>query len=80
MPFYTGGNFEHLPMAAEVVLAITVAILVILFSAQRFGTDAVGAAFAPILIAWFLAIAGENYTCKFPYLLSSLCSASRQSD
>lgn len=44
---------------AGIVLAITVVILLILFSAQRYGTDAVGAAFAPILIIWFISIAGK---------------------
>ena len=37
---------------------ITVLILVAMFSAQRYGTDFVGAAFAPILVIWLLAIAG----------------------
>ena len=45
---------------AELVLAITIAILIVLFSAQRYGTDAVGAAFAPILIVWFISIAGKS--------------------
>jgi len=45
-------------LVAEVVIVITVIILVGMFSAQRYGTDAVGAAFAPILIIWLIAIAG----------------------
>ena len=44
--------------SAEVVIVITVIILVAMFSAQRYGTDFVGAAFAPILVFWLLAIAG----------------------
>lgn len=49
----------HTSSAAEVVLVITIAILVTLFSAQRYGTEIVGAAFAPILIVWFISIAGN---------------------
>lgn len=37
---------------------ISVAILIILFSAQRFGTDKVGYSFAPIVGIWFLVNAG----------------------
>lgn len=43
--------------AAQVVL-ISVAILFMLFSVQRFGTDKVGYTFAPIISVWFLLIAG----------------------
>ncbi|KAL6652818.1 hypothetical protein ACP70R_011743 [Stipagrostis hirtigluma subsp. patula] len=40
------------------VVLITIAILVVLFSVQRFGTDKVGYSFAPIIILWFLLIGG----------------------
>nr|BAJ98177.1 predicted protein [Hordeum vulgare subsp. vulgare] len=42
---------------AQVVL-ISVAILFMLFSFQRFGTDKVGYTFAPVISMWFLLIAG----------------------
>ena len=42
---------------AETVVAITVAILLVLFSLQRYGTGLVGGAFAPILLTWLLSIA-----------------------
>jgi KUP system potassium uptake protein len=42
---------------AQVVL-ISVAILFMLFSVQRFGTDKVGYTFAPVITVWFLLIAG----------------------
>jgi KUP system potassium uptake protein len=42
---------------AQVVL-ISVAILFMLFSVQRFGTDKVGYTFAPVISVWFLLIAG----------------------
>ncbi|XP_020147103.1 potassium transporter 19-like [Aegilops tauschii subsp. strangulata] len=40
------------------VVWISVAILFLLFSVQRFGTDKVGYSFAPIISVWFIFIAG----------------------
>ncbi|KAI5018790.1 hypothetical protein ZWY2020_043678 [Hordeum vulgare] len=40
------------------VVWISVAILFLLFSVQRFGTDKVGYSFAPIISVWFVLIAG----------------------
>lgn len=40
------------------VVLISVAILFMLFSVQRFGTDKVGYTFAPVISMWFLLIAG----------------------
>ncbi|XP_054794168.1 potassium transporter 5-like [Prosopis cineraria] len=40
------------------VVGISIAILVVLFSVQRFGTDKVGFSFAPIIIVWFSFIGG----------------------
>ncbi|KAK7275545.1 hypothetical protein RIF29_16664 [Crotalaria pallida] len=45
-------------LGQDVVVGITVAILVLLFSMQRFGTDKVGFSFAPIILVWFLFIGG----------------------
>ena len=44
-------------LCAETVVAITVAILLVLFSLQRYGTGLVGPAFAPILLVWLFSIA-----------------------
>lgn len=43
---------------ADTVVWVSVAILVLLFMVQRFGTDKVGYSFAPIICVWFLFIAG----------------------
>lgn len=43
-------------ISQEVVVGISVAILIILFSVQRFGTDRVGTAFAPAILVWFTFI------------------------
>uniref|UniRef100_A0A804MGW3 K+ potassium transporter integral membrane domain-containing protein n=1 Tax=Zea mays TaxID=4577 RepID=A0A804MGW3_MAIZE len=40
------------------VVWISVAILFLLFSVQRFGTDKVGYTFAPVISVWFVLIAG----------------------
>ena len=42
------------------IIMITLGILLILFSIQRFGTDVVGKAFGPVMLAWFtfLGVAG----------------------
>lgn len=38
------------------ILPIAVGILVVLFAAQKFGTAAIGKAFGPIMLAWFVVI------------------------
>ncbi|XP_050369129.1 potassium transporter 5-like [Argentina anserina] len=43
-------------MTEDMIVWISVAILIILFMIQRFGTDKVGYSFAPILCIWFLFI------------------------
>lgn len=40
------------------VVWTSIAILVCLFSVQRFGTDKVGCTFAPIICIWFASIGG----------------------
>ncbi|XP_006647253.1 potassium transporter 19 [Oryza brachyantha] len=40
------------------VVWISVAILILLFSVQQFGTDKVGYSFAPVISVWFILIAG----------------------
>src|SRR3954463_15619123 len=48
------------PAFEDLVVPITLAIIVVLFSIQRFGTGAVGKAFGPVMALWFgtLAISG----------------------
>ncbi|XP_052153290.1 potassium transporter 1 [Oryza glaberrima] len=54
-----GGIREKAPNLTQTqVVMISVAILFMLFSVQRFGTDKVGYSFAPIISVWFLLIAG----------------------
>ncbi|XP_073127301.1 potassium transporter 5-like [Henckelia pumila] len=42
----------------EAVVYISIAILIVLFCVQRFGTDKVGFSFAPAVCLWFLFISG----------------------
>ena len=46
------------PFLASAVVPITVVIIIALFAAQRFGTAQIGRVFGPIMLLWFLAIAG----------------------
>jgi KUP system potassium uptake protein len=46
-----------LPALGRFVVPITLAVLVLLFAFQRFGTRIVGRAFGPITSTWFLALA-----------------------
>ena len=45
------------PSLGDVVVPITIAVLAALFAVQRFGTRAVGGAFGPVMVVWFVAIA-----------------------
>ncbi|KAL2336395.1 hypothetical protein Fmac_010841 [Flemingia macrophylla] len=52
-------------LGQEAVMGIYIAILVVLFFVQRFGTDRVGSLFAPILLVWFSLIAGIGSEAMF---------------
>ncbi|MGB8377962.1 MAG: KUP/HAK/KT family potassium transporter, partial [Rhodanobacteraceae bacterium] len=45
------------PTLVTWVLPVTIAVLLVLFAAQRFGTHVIGRAFGPIVVLWFLALA-----------------------
>lgn len=44
------------PSVSENVVPISIAFLVVLFLVQRFGTHAIGRAFGPVMLVWFLVI------------------------
>jgi KUP system potassium uptake protein len=46
------------PGLAHLVVPISLAILALLFAAQRFGTGAVGWLFGPVILLWFVVIGG----------------------
>jgi len=57
-----------------VILAITVVILIGLFSIQRHGTGAIGKLFGPVMIVWFVTIAalGLAQIVQHPQVLQAL--------
>ncbi len=56
------------------ILPATVAILLALFTAQRFGTATIGRAFGPIMLLWFLTIAviGGWGVIRHPVVIGAL--------
>lgn len=54
-------------LGQNVVVGISVAILIILFAVQRFGTDKVGSSFAPIIFVWFSFLTGIGLFNLFKY-------------
>src|SRR4051812_28322003 len=46
------------PLLTPYVMWISVVIIVALFMVQRFGTASVGTAFGPVMLLWFVTIAG----------------------
>ena len=50
-----GLNVVH-PRFGEFVLPLTLALVVLLFAGQRFGTDRIGVMFGPVMLVWFLTI------------------------
>jgi KUP system potassium uptake protein len=62
------------PSVSGLVIPITVAIIVVLFLAQRLGTGAVGRVFGPIMGLWFtvLAVLGIRGITTHPVILEAL--------
>jgi KUP system potassium uptake protein len=62
------------PGLEEMVVPITIAILVALFSIQRFGTHVVGSVFGPIMVVWFtvIAVLGIAQVAPHPEILKAL--------
>ncbi|CAM8956418.1 unnamed protein product [Rhodiola kirilowii] len=54
-------------LSQDARVGVSVAILIILFSVQRFGTDKVGYTFAPIVGLWFAFISGIGLYNWFKY-------------
>jgi KUP system potassium uptake protein len=62
------------PAVSGIVIPITVAIIVVLFMAQRLGTGAVGRVFGPVMAVWFtvLAALGVRGIVAHPAILEAL--------
>jgi KUP system potassium uptake protein len=62
------------PLFSPYVVPITVAILIVLFAIQKFGTHRVGGLFGPVVIIWFLTIAalGVMWIVRAPDVLGAV--------
>jgi KUP system potassium uptake protein len=62
------------PSLEHLVVPITIAVLTVLFAIQRFGTQAVGRLFGPVMVVWFavLALSGLREVVTHPDILRGL--------
>ncbi len=62
------------PLFTPYVVPMSVAILVVLFLFQKYGTHSVGRLFGPIMVLWFVTIAGLGVTwiLKEPSILGAI--------
>ncbi|HEY0817842.1 MAG TPA: potassium transporter Kup [Rhizobacter sp.] len=62
------------PALEPYVVPATLAVLVLLFALQRFGTGVVGKAFGPVIVLWFLTLAatGIVQVAQQPAILAAL--------
>jgi KUP system potassium uptake protein len=62
------------PRLSPLVLPITCAILIALFSIQRLGTGSVGKLFGPVMVIWFatMAVLGIHHLVQAPQILTAL--------
>src|SRR5277367_2325437 len=56
------------------VMPVAVVVLLVLFSAQRFGTEKIGRAFGPVMMLWFVVIAvlGAASILKHPAVVAAV--------
>src|SRR5882672_9345218 len=62
------------PSLASLVVPITIAVLVALFTIQRFGTHRIGRVFGPVMVVWFavIAAAGLGQVAAHPEIVKAL--------
>ncbi len=62
------------PSTARLVLPVALIVIAVLFLVQRFGTGAVGRAFGPIMVIWFLTLGllGLVQIVQHPFVLAAL--------
>jgi KUP system potassium uptake protein len=58
----------------NIIVGVTCVILLGLFAIQRFGTDGIGRLFGPVMVAWFVTIAGLGIVqiVRYPAVLAAL--------
>ena len=64
----------YAPAYDELILPLTLVVLTLLFSVQRFGTGGIGRAFGPVMLVWFLALAllGIPHIAENPHVLTAV--------
>jgi KUP system potassium uptake protein len=69
-----GGLDVPVPSLTSLVVPITVAVLIMLFAIQQFGTALVGRLFGPVMVVWFLVIGlvGAIEIANHPAILKAL--------
>ncbi|HEY5332541.1 MAG TPA: potassium transporter Kup [Solirubrobacterales bacterium] len=62
------------PSLESMVVPVTIAILVVVFGIQRFGTHKIGRVFGPVMVVWFLviAVAGLGQVVAHPDIVKAL--------
>ncbi len=62
------------PSLHSLVVPVTIAVLVALFSIQRFGTHRIGRVFGPVMLSWFalIAAAGLGRVAAHPEIVKAL--------
>jgi len=62
------------PGLSSLVLPLTIAVIVVLFAIQHFGTHRIGSVFGPVMLVWFavLAAAGLAGVLDHPHILKAL--------
>ena len=62
------------PNIDEMVVPVTIAILVVVFAIQRFGTHRIGRVFGPVMLFWFgvIAVAGLGRIVAHPDIVKAL--------
>jgi KUP system potassium uptake protein len=62
------------PSIHAMVLPVTIAVLVVLFAVQRFGTQRIGRVFGPVMLFWFgvIALAGLGRVVAHPEIVKAL--------
>lgn len=62
------------PSLESMVVPVTIAILVVVFGIQRFGTHKIGRVFGPVMVVWFtvIAVAGLGRIVAHPDIVKAL--------
>ena len=62
------------PSLTPYVVQITLVVLVVLFMLQKHGTAGIGAVFGPVMVAWFVVLAGSGlvHLLEAPAILAAL--------